>query len=217
MPRKLRNILIAVVAVLVPVSLVPPLLIAKARLTTSKQPRIHLVPDMDRQPRFNTQARNRLFADLRAMRPVIQGTVARDRLEENDALYRGKVGDRWVETFPLTVTAQLMRRGQERYDIFCATCHGLVGKGDGMIAKRADRLQEGTWTPPASYHTDLIRTRPVGHLFNSITHGIRNMAPYGPQVPVEDRWAIVAYIRALQRSQSATIQDVPAEYRPTLR
>ena len=85
------------------------------------------------------------------------------------------------------------------------------------ISNRADRLQEGTWTPPSSFHTDLIRNRPVGHLTNTITHGIRNMPAYGSQIPPSDRWAIVAYIRALQRSQYATDQDVPAEYRSSLR
>ncbi|MBN1344780.1 MAG: hypothetical protein JXQ73_18955, partial [Phycisphaerae bacterium] len=117
MPRMLRNILIAVVAVLVPLSMVPPLLIAKARLTKSKDPRIQLVPDMDNQPKFKTQSRNGLFADHRAMRPLIEGTVARDQLHEDDALYRGKVGDKWVETFPVPVTAQRMRRGEQRYDV----------------------------------------------------------------------------------------------------
>jgi mono/diheme cytochrome c family protein len=96
------------------------------------------------------------------------------------------------------VTESLVRRGQNRFDIFCAPCHGLDGYGDGPVAKRADALQEGTWVPPSSYHTDLVRQRPVGFIFNTITHGIRNMPAYGPQIPVADRWAIVSYVRELR-------------------
>jgi len=217
MPRRLRNILIAVVAVLIPLSLLPPLLVGMARVTRSTEPRVHLIPDMDSQPKFKAQARNPLFADGRAMRPVILGTVARDRLQEDHALYCGKTDGQWVKTFPIAVTSELMRRGQERFGIFCATCHGLVGSGDGPTAMRADQLQEGTWIPPLSFHTDTIRNRPVGQLFNTITHGIRNMPAYGPQIAEKDRWAIVAYVRALQRSQNARIEDVPDAYRPTLR
>lgn len=217
MTPKLRKILIAAAVILVPLSLIPPLLIAKARVTKSSAPRVHFIPDMDDQPKFRAQSRNRLFADRRAMRPPVPGAVARDRLHADDAFYRGKVGDAWVATFPVPVTNSLIRRGQERFDIFCATCHGLAGAGDGPTAVRADRLQEGTWTPPASFHTDLVRERPVGHLFNAITYGIRNMPAYGPQIPEMDRWAIVAYVRALQRSQYATVNDVPADYRPTLK
>ena len=109
----------------------------------------------------------------------------------------------------MPATSSLLERGQERYEIFCAPCHGLAGYGDGMVAKTADGLQEGTWTPPSSFHTDLVRERPVGHLFNTVTHGIRNMPAHGPQIPVEDRWAVVAYVKALQRSQHATVDDVP--------
>ncbi len=217
MPRRLRNILIGAVAILVPLSLLPPLLVAMARVTRSGSPRLHLVPDMDNQPKLKAQARNALFADRRAMRPVIPGTVAVHCLQDDDALYRGRTGGQWVQTFPVSVTTALMRRGRERFDVFCATCHGLVGAGNGAVSLRAEQLQEGTWTPPASYHTDLVRNREVGHLFNTITHGIRNMAAYGPQIPTEDRWAIVAYVRALQRSQNARLDDVPPAYRPTLR
>ena len=123
------------------------------------------------------------------------------------------VGEEWIEAIPVPVTLQLMERGRDRFDIFCSPCHGLAGGGDGMTAKRAEELQEGTWTPPASFHTELIRGRPVGHLFNTISNGIRNMPAYGPQIPVTDRWAIVAYVRALQRSQWASVDDVPPELR----
>ncbi|PWB75022.1 MAG: quinol:cytochrome C oxidoreductase [Holophagae bacterium] len=172
---------------------------------------------MDNQPKYRPQSRNRLFADRRAMRPPVEGTVARGELREDDRLYRGAVGGVWVEEIPVPVTDQLLRRGRARYDIYCSPCHGLAGYGDGMVAKRADALQEGTWTPPASFHSELVRGRPVGHLYNTISNGIRNMPAYGPQITVEDRWAIVAYLRALQRSQSATVEDVPPELRAQLR
>lgn len=204
-------------AVVVALSWVPLAIIARARVTTSPKPRIHVVPDMDNQPKFKAQARNLLFADLRSMRPDVPGTVARGELDEDDALDRGQRGDQWVTTIPVPVTDALLARGRQRFDIYCSPCHGLAGYGDGMVAKRAEALQEGTWTPPSSFHTDLVRSRPVGHLFNTITHGIRNMPAYGPQIPVADRWAIVSYVRALQRSQNATIDDVPPQLRAQLR
>jgi mono/diheme cytochrome c family protein len=206
-----------VVVMMVVLSWVPLALILRARQVKSPKPRIHIVQDMDNQPKLGPQSRNRLFADRRAMRPPVAGTVARGELRDDDRLHRGAVGDEWIEQFPVPVTEQLLRRGRERYDIYCSPCHGLVGYGDGMAAKRAEALQEGTWTPPASFHTELVRGRPVGHLYNSITNGIRSMPAYGPQIAVEDRWAIVAYLRALQRSQSATVEDVAPELRAQLR
>ena len=214
---KIPRWLTYLVVLMVVLSWVPLALILRARQVKSPNPRIHIVQDMDNQPKFGPQSRNRLFADRRAMRPPVEGAVARGALREDDGLYRGAVGGVWVEPIPVPVTDQLLRRGRERYDIYCAPCHGLAGYGDGMVAKRADALQEGTWTPPASFHSELVRGRPVGHLYNSITNGIRNMPAYGPQITVEDRWAIVAYLRALQRSQSATVEDVPPELRAQLR
>lgn len=100
--------------------------------------------------------------------------------------------------------------------MFCAPCHGLSGYGNGPVAIRAEELEQGTWTPPASFHTELVRERPAGHIFNTISNGIRNMPAYGPQIPVEDRWAIVAYVRALQRSRDAKISDLPDGVRSDL-
>jgi mono/diheme cytochrome c family protein len=205
------------VVVLVVLSWVPLVLIMKARHSTSTKPRIHIIQDMDNQLKYKAQARNRLFADRRAMRPPVPGTVARGTLDEDDSLYRGTADDGFVEEIPVPITMQLMERGRERYEIYCAPCHGLAGYGGGMVSKRAEMLQEGTWTPPASFHTELVRGRPAGHLFNTITNGIRNMPAYAPQITVDDRWAIVAYVRALQRSQSAPVDDVPPELRAQLR
>lgn len=214
---KMPRWLFYLVVVIIVLSWVPLAVILRARNTMSSEPRIHIIQDMDNQQKFKTQARNRLFADRRAMRKPATGTVARGELNGDDAYYRGRVGEDWIETLPIPVTMQLMERGRERFDVFCAPCHGLAGAGDGMVAKRAEELQEGTWTPPASFHSELVRGRTDGHLFNTITNGIRNMPAYAPQIPVEDRWAIVAYIRALQRSQGAPLEDVPADLQAQLR
>jgi mono/diheme cytochrome c family protein len=214
---KLPRWLLLTVVIMVVLSWVPLAMIMRARVTTSEQPRIHVMPDMDNQPKYKAQSRNLLFADRRAMRPPVAGTVARGAALGDPALTAGKVGDAWVETIPMEIDAEMMQRGRERYNVFCSPCHGLSGYGDGMIAKRADELQEGTWTPPTSFHTDLIRQREDGHLYNTINNGIRNMPAYGSQIPVADRWAIVAYVRALQRSQNATVDDVPPDIRAQLR
>jgi mono/diheme cytochrome c family protein len=201
--------------VAVAVALVPPLLVARARVVKSRQPRIHLVPDMDNQPKVRTQQYNPLFADRRAMRRPPAGTVARGDLQEDDHLYRGRVANDWATTFPMPVTEAMMRRGQERFNIYCAPCHGLDGAGRGPVAARAEQIG-GPWVPPLSYHQAQVRDRPHGHIFNTITNGIRTMPAYGPQIPAADRWAIVAYVRALQRSQDARLEDVPEEYREAL-
>jgi mono/diheme cytochrome c family protein len=205
------------IAVLIGVlALVPFALIARARATKSDLPRVHPIRDMGKQPKFLAQEVNPLFADRRAMRPVVSGAIAQDDLRTDEHLYRGIVNSAWATTFPMPVTDAVMRRGRDRFDIYCTQCHGLSGYGDGMTARRAQALVTPGWVPPSSYHTDLVRGRPVGHLFNTITYGIRTMAMYGPLVPVEDRWAIIAYVRALQRSQDSTMDDVPADVRPSL-
>lgn len=208
-------------------ALIPFALIFKARTTLSPKPRVHLVQNMDNQLRYKSQQANPVFADGRAMRPPVAGAVAREvpaldvyageapRIDDHFRL--GKVDGEWANGFPIELTAGTLRRGRERYGIFCSPCHGLSGHGDGIVGVRADRLQEGTWVPPASLHDPNVRARPEGHLFNTVSNGIRTMAAYGSQIPVEDRWAIVAYVRALQRSQSATIDDVPFEERAQVR
>lgn len=210
---------------LVLVSLVPATMIHRARNSLDRKPRINLIPDMDYQPKYLPQTANRMFADGRAMRPPVPGTVARGELMQDDHFYRGQVDGDWATTIPKEAVAaagtwqELVARGQDRFNIYCAPCHGASGNGQGMVALRAQTLQDqglANWTPPASLHSDLVRSRPAGHLFNTITNGIRNMPPYGPQIPPADRWAIVSYIRALQRSQRARIEDVPTDVRSTL-
>lgn len=191
-------------------------IVARNRALTGPDPRFDLIPDMDYQEKYKTQSPNAMFADGRAMRLPVDGTVARGRLMADAEFYRGMKDGTWTVQFPIRIDASSLRRGQDRYDIYCSPCHGLSGYGDGMIAKRADKLQEGTWVPPASYHQDRLRTMPVGQMFNTDTWGIRTMPAYGPQIPEADRWAIIAYIRALQRSQNATMKDVPADIRPSV-
>jgi mono/diheme cytochrome c family protein len=210
--------LISLVAILVALSWIPVALALRARTVKKTEPRYHIIPDMDNQPKVKAQSRFALFADRRGMRPPVEGTVARGSLATETVVSHGRSDDgAWIEAVPVEVSLAVLERGRERYDIFCSPCHGLSGYGDGMVSRRADQLQEGTWTPPTSFHTELIRERPDGHLFNTISNGIRNMPAYGSQIPVGDRWAIVTYVRALQRSQNATIDDVPADLQAQLR
>ncbi len=206
--------------IIVCLALLPPLFVAKARVAQSDQPRIHLIADMDNQPRYKTQQAHPLFADGRELRPQAAGTIARGDLREDPHFYEGKVAGELATTFPpqVQITEPLLRRGQERFNIYCAPCHGLGGAGDGIVSQRAIKLETSGWVPPSAIATDpLVVERPHGHVFNTITNGIRTMPPYGDQIPVVDRWAIVAYVRALQRSQKAGLEDVPDELRPELR
>jgi mono/diheme cytochrome c family protein len=198
-------------------SWIPFALIAKNRVTKSPNPGVHLVPDMDDQPKYEPQEGNVVFADRRGMRPVVEGTVARGELDIGGPVFTGRDGEAWVTAIPVEVTEATMRAGQDDFETYCAPCHGVDGSGNGIVNERATKLAEGTWTPPTDLRTDLVRDREDGHLYNSITHGIRNMPAYGPQITVEERWAIVAYVRALQRSQRATLDDVPEDKRGSLR
>lgn len=205
---------------LVCAALIPLGLIAKARVSKSTEPRIHIVQDMDNQERFKSQQAHPLFADGRAMRPPIVGTVARGEVYEDGHFYRGVVGSDWATTFPterpeITMTESFVRHGEQRYNIYCAPCHGVDGHGQGPVRVRSEELESPLNV--LSLHDPEIRARPVGHIFNTITNGIRTMPSYGSQIPPEDRWAIIAYVRALQVSQHASYEDVPAEKRPALR
>ena len=213
MPTVMRYAII-IVAVL---ALIPPVMIALARAQKSTKPRIHLIQDMDNQARFKAQSLNPLFADTRAMRPAVPGTVARGMLNEDAHFHEGKVGDEWASIFPIPVDAALMRRGRERFDIYCTPCHGYEGSGNGIVNVRADKLMEGTWIPPTSLHVDQVRSQEHGKIYNTIANGIRKMPAYGDQIAPHDRWAVVAYVRALQRSQNAKLEDVPQDVRASLK
>lgn len=123
----------------------------------------------------------------------------------------------WVKTVPIPVTLETLKRGEERYNIYCSSCHGLAGDGDGLVTLRAMELLQGTWIKPVSYHTDNVRQQPAGRLFNSITHGVRKMPSMGDVVTVHDRWAILLYVRALQKTRTGDPADVPAEVLPELK
>ncbi len=210
MPRWTLNLI--VVGVLL--TLIPLALVAKNRIASrGDRTRISIIPDMDKQPKYKAQEASPLFADGRAARAEPAGTVARGESMAPPAFAEGRMGGQWVTAFPLPVDSTLLARGRERYGIFCAPCHGLAGYGDGIVHERALALAEGGWTPPSSLHTDLVRERPLGQLYNTISVGIRNMPAHGPQIPPRDRWAIVAYVKALQLSQHARLEDLPAAER----
>ncbi len=196
-------------------ALLPPLWIARVRATRSHNPRVQLIFDMHLQPTYRPQGASPLFADGRAARPPIPGTVARGQLYEDDHYYRGLADGGFAERFPREVTMETMRRGEERFRIYCSACHGLDGQGEGMTLVRAQA--RGEWIPLLPLSAEPIAAQPVGELFNTITHGIRTMPAYGNQIPVEDRWAIVAHLRALQYSRRAPLEEVPPEDRPRLR
>ncbi len=192
----------------------------------SKQPPIEIFPDMDRQPKVKAQVPSRFFADNRGARLPVKGTVPIGYSmplhdEETgaivemggpykqirfsaapDYLNTGKIGDQWGTGMPMEVTIAVMERGQERYNISCKVCHGAAGFGNGLAT-------EYGLAAVASFHDQRIKEMADGEIYNTITHGKNTMLGYGHNIQVPDRWAIIAYIRALQRSQSASVSDLP--------
>jgi mono/diheme cytochrome c family protein len=194
-------------------SWIPLVLFARGRVQQSETPRIQLAQDMGTQPKYREQQTSEIFADGRADRPHVPGTVARGQVQEDDHYYRGytlktaangKSTPTFLQGFPsqVKVDMKLLEHGQQRFNIYCAACHGIDGYGKGMIEIRSEEL--GMTFNVKSLHDPDVRARPDGHIFNTITNGIRNMPSYSSQIPVADRWAIIAYVRALQLSQ-----DVP--------
>src|SRR3954470_19802489 len=159
---------------------------------------------MSNQPRYDPLEPSDFFADGMSARPRIPGTVARGELAMDPIVATGKANGQDVDGFPMAVTADVLNRGQERFTIYCTECHGRLGDGNGMIPSRGYRH-------PPSFHTEALRTAKTGHFFDVMTNGFGAMPTYAPQIPVADRWAIVAYIRALQISQNATVAQVPAD------
>ena len=160
--------------------------------------------DMHVQPKFKPLRENNFYSDLRASRPLIGGTVARGQLYEDTYLETGLMNGKEGDVMPFPATKEVLERGRERFNIYCSPCHSQLGDGNGMI------VQRGFKRPP-SYHLDRLRQAPIGHFFNVMTKGYGAMADYAAQVPVNDRWAIAAYIRVLQFSQHATPADLPAD------
>lgn len=235
---KLPAVIQGAAALGVALALIPPVIILWARQTNSELPRIHLFSDMDHQRSYKAQERSTLFADGRAMRPQVEGTIAVGDLQDDDGYFRGLRDDpadggdveiarlqqdppaananaepddsRYIDQIPIKVTDQLMQRGRMQFNVYCAPCHGLSGQGDGLVSLKAIEREESTWVPPSNLTNDVIVKQPAGKIYETISLGRRKMSGYEQQIKVEDRWAIVLYLRALQRSQNATLEDVPS-------
>ena len=204
--------------------------VAGFRGQKSEKPPIEIFPDMDHQPKVKAQVPSEFFADGRGNRQPVPGTVplgyeapvSKENPFPDEGKYRmvryssgtdylntGRFGNQWGTGIPMPVTAELMQRGQERYTIFCGVCHGASGGGNGVAG------QYGL-VAIASFHQDRLRDMADGEIYNTIAHGKNTMLGYGSKIPVDDRWAIVAYVRALQAAQTATLADVPPEERTKL-
>ena len=196
--------------------LVPPALILRARAVPTEQRRIHIIQNMDNQPKYVDQQENILFADQRSMRPSVPGTVSKSQMVGDTHRFLGTVDGEFVSDFPegIVLDEALLDRGQTMFNVYCLPCHGVTGEGNGIIHERAMVLVNTgtngtTWVQPKNIHEEAIADQPVGQIFWTITNGVRNMAGYGSQVRVDDRWAIVAWVKALQLSQNAPADMVP--------
>jgi mono/diheme cytochrome c family protein len=240
MPKWIMGFIVASTAF----ALVPFAIAAKARSSHSSEPHIHIFPDMDFQPKFKSDQANDLFADGRANRGEITGTVPRGWLEEDELFYHGLEhsdgGDTWTTGFPkqypdtsaltpvlrgqpFAVDMKLLERGRSRFNIYCTPCHGYDGHGAGMVPTRL-RTEGLNWAvrnlvepPDAKGAGGVAVQMPNGQLFNTISNGFNTMMGYAGQIPAWDRWAIVAYVRALQRAQNASLDDVPAVERGSIK
>ena len=177
-----------------------------------KQPPLEIFTDMDRQPKLRPQQPNLTFASGRTSQEPLPGTVARGERYENNPVNTGRESGstNFVATIPTTVTQQLIERGQQRFNIYCLPCHGPQGDGNGIVKKYG-------YATIRSLHEKVVVTQADGEIFNTITHGKATMYGYGSQVPIEDRWAIVAYVRALQRSHLGLVDEVPAALKAGLK
>ncbi len=203
------------VLVLTCAATIPIAVLYRARSVTSSKPKIHIIQNMDNQPKFVSQEANALFLDGRAMRPRVEGTIAQSGMIGDTHTFMGIVDGAWATAYPtgLTIDRAFIERGQERFNIYCSPCHGKGGFGDGLVHHRAQQLVEtgvnGTsWVAPKNLHEDAIKALSVGELFNTITNGVRTMSGYASQIPAKDRWAIISYIEALQVSQNANPDHV---------
>jgi len=212
-------------------ALVPFAIAAKARSSHSSEPHIHIFPDMDFQPKFKSDTAADMFADGRANRGEIVGTVPRGWLMDDDLFYKGLEAGKWTERFPdkyadgtpFVVDDKLLKRGQNRFNIYCTPCHGYDGRGMGMVPERV-KAGGGVWiarnlveAPDKDGKGGVAVQMPNGQLFNTISNGFTTMQGYAAQIPHADRWAIVAYVRALQRAQNASLEDVPEAQRSSIR
>ncbi|MDA0349192.1 MAG: cytochrome c [Verrucomicrobia bacterium] len=173
------------------------------------KPPLEMFPDMDDQSKYKPQGTSTFFADGRTDRLPIAGTVARGLLKDDEFLHFGKKGEEWARGFPMPVTDDLINRGKERYGIYCAVCHGGVGDGNGVTKPRGMNIV-------ASFHDDRLRDIAEGEIFNTLTNGKGLMGYYRDKLSAEDRWAVIAYLRVIQRSQNASVNDVPPANRKDL-
>jgi mono/diheme cytochrome c family protein len=216
-------------------ALIPFAIAAKARNSHSPDPHIHIFPDMDFQPKYKSDQAMDLFADGRANRGEIPGTVSLDQVPGEDLFFRGLEGEpgaqKWTTGFPKTypdgrpfvVDMALLERGRNRFEIYCTPCHGFDGRGQGMVPERV-KMTGGLWqarnlveAPDAKGNGGVVVQMPNGQLFNTISNGFNTMLGYAAQIPHADRWAIVAYVRALQRAQNASQADVPPALQGSIR
>ena len=167
--------------------------------------------DMHDAPRYEALEKSDFFPDRRTSRPLIEGTVARGQLRADDAYYTGKVNGQPIAALPAGITFDkaLLERGQSRFNIYCAPCHSQTGEGDGMVVRRG-------YKQPPSMHDPRLRAQPLGYFYDVMTRGFGQMPDYAAQIQPRDRWAVAVYLRALQLSQHATVEDVPAEERGNL-
>jgi len=197
----------AILAALEPWALAAIGLLAACRGDTSADPPLHLNLNMDHQAYLEGQERSDWFADQRAMRPQVEGTIARGELRDGEHRYRGMRRGAPAQTLPLRLDRPLLARGRQRVEIHCAPCHGLTGEGrDAPMRQTTNALL----VPPPSYLADRLLALPVGQIFTSISDGVRNMPAHRERIPVDDRWAIVAHVRVLQIAGTAPIERVPA-------
>jgi mono/diheme cytochrome c family protein len=191
------------------------LMIGTALLTgcagqTSRNSPIVIFPDMDRQGKYKPQTESPIFADGRSSRRPVEGTIAIGMLKEDDVVSTGIVNNQWIGKNPLPIDRALLETGQRRYNTYCTPCHDRTGQGRGLVGVRA------MWIP-TNLHEDRVKQFNDGEIFHIMTNGRRSMPPYKYQVTETDRWAIVAYVRALQRTSAGTVEDVPQEVRANLR
>jgi mono/diheme cytochrome c family protein len=187
--------------------------VAGRRGSPSRRPPIEIFPDMDRQPKLRPQTPNNFFANERSSQEPIPGTIAQGDHYETTPFTTGRVTGttNFVDVLPVKVTAQLLARGHQRFNINCSPCHGEQGDGNGITKKI------GAMGVVANLHDKRIVELPDGEIFNTITYGKNLMGPYGANVTIEDRWAIVAYLRSLQLSRLGTLDDVPEPLRASLK
>lgn len=222
--KKLPKWIMAFIVSSTAFALIPLVVAAKARNSKSSEPHIHIFPDMDFQPKFKSDQPNDLFPDERANRGVIDGTVSRNpaSLKADEAFFFGTENGAWIQGFPkaLEVDQRLMERGRSRYNIYCSPCHGYDGQGMGTVPARVAK-GGGSWAvrnlvDNGAVPSKAVITMPNGQLFNTISNGYATMMGYAAQIPHQDRWAIVFYVRALERAHNASLDEVPADQRGSI-